>query len=145
MPVTDPISDLLNRVRNANTAKKEQTDIPYSRLKEQIAKVLKKEGFIKDCQTIVLDEKKNPSKKTAKKRRITNLRITLKYGAGKGKILTDLKRVSKPGLRVYVRNEEIPRLFGGLGVVILSTSRGILTGEEARKEKMGGEVLCYVW
>lgn len=132
MPVTDPISDMLNRVRNANIAKKDQTDIPYSKLKEQIAKALKREGFIKECQTL-------------KNEKFPSLRITLRYGAGKERMITNLKRVSKPGLRVYVQNHEIPRLFGGLGVVILSTSKGILTGEEARREKMGGEMLCYVW
>lgn len=132
MPVTDPVSDMLNRLRNANVARKDQTDVPFSRLKEHIARVLKKEGFVKDYQVIREGVQ-------------GNLRIFLKYGPHKEKGITGLKRISKPGLRIYVSKDQIPRIFGGLALVILSTNRGILTDKEARKHGVGGEVLAYVW
>jgi small subunit ribosomal protein S8 len=132
MPTTDPIADMLNRIRNANIARKEQTDVPFSKLKEQIAHILKKEGFIKDYQVV-------------REGSHDVLRIFLKYGSNKERGITGLKRISKPGLRIYVGKDQIPRVFGGLALVILSTNRGILSDKEARKQGVGGEVLCYVW
>ncbi|MBI2264355.1 MAG: 30S ribosomal protein S8 [Armatimonadetes bacterium] len=132
MPVTDPVADLLTRIRNANIANLENVDVPASKIKEQIAKVLKKEGYIKDYQVISGAVQ-------------GSIRIFLKYGPNKEKVITGLKRISKPGLRVYVPTADIPRIFGGLGTVIVSTSRGIMTGKQARKLRVGGEVLCYVW
>ncbi len=132
MPVTDPISDMLTRIRNANIARKDQADVPLSKSKEQIARILKREGFLRDYQVI--------------REGIQGvIRLSLKYGPHKEKGITGLKRISKPGLRVYVNKDEIPRIFGGLALVILSTNKGIVTGDEARKQRLGGEVLCYVW
>lgn len=132
MAVTDPIADMLTRIRNANVAYLSQVDIPASKMKEQIAKVLKKEGFIKDYQVI------NTGVQGV-------LRVFLKYGANKERVITGLKRISKPGLRVHVGIHEIPRIFGGLGTVILTTPRGVMTGKQAKKKGVGGEVLAYVW
>lgn len=132
MTMTDPIADMLTRIRNANISNKEQVDIPASRMKERIAKILKKEGFIKDYRIVTIKSH-------------NWMRIFLKYGANKEKVITGLKRISKPGLRVYVGKDEIPRILGGMGIVILSTSKGVLTGKQAQKIGVGGEVLCYVW
>ena len=132
MNTTDPIADMLTRIRNANRADKDVVDIPASNLKIDIAKTLKDEGFIKDCKEL----EKYPQ---------NMIRVYLKYGNDKEKVISGLKRISKPGLRVYTKNEEIPKVLGGLGIAILSTSRGILTGKKARKEGIGGEVICYVW
>ncbi len=132
MNTTDPIADMLTRIRNANRADKDIVDIPASNIKIHIAETLKEEGFIKDCKQI----EKYPQ---------NMIRIYLKYGKDKEKVISGLKRISKPGLRVYVKNDEIPRVLGGLGIAILSTSRGILTDKEARREGVGGEVICYVW
>jgi len=132
MPTTDSIADMLTRIRNANTARKEQTDIPLSKFKKQVAAILKAEGFIKDYQVL-------------KEGIQGNLRITLKYGRNKEKSITGLKRISKPGLRVYVPKDEVPKVFGGLGLVILSTNKGVLSDKDARQAGVGGEVLCYVW
>ncbi|MFH0801490.1 MAG: 30S ribosomal protein S8 [bacterium] len=132
MGMTDPIADMLTRIRNANVAYHEQVDIPASRSKEQIARVLKKEGFVRDFQVL------NTGVQGV-------LRVFMKYGPNKEKILLGIKRISKPGLRVYVGKEEIPRIFGGLGVVIMSTPKGIMTGKQAKMTGVGGEVICYVW
>jgi small subunit ribosomal protein S8 len=132
MGMTDPIADMLTRIRNANVANHEQVDIPASRSKEQIARVLKKEGFVRDFQVL------NTGVQGV-------LRVFMKYGPNKEKILLGIKRISKPGLRVYVGKEEIPRIFGGLGVVIMSTPKGIMTGKQAKQTGVGGEVICYVW
>lgn len=132
MVISDPIADMLTRVRNANTAYKEHTTMPFSKLKEQIAKILKREGFIKDYQ-VIKQESQNA------------LRILLKYSSKRQRIITGLKRVSKPGLRVYVSKRKIPRILGGLATVILSTSQGILTDKEAQEKSLGGEILCYIW
>jgi len=129
---TDPIADMLTRIRNANSAQHRQVDIPASKIKEQLAKVLKKEGFIKDYQVI------NTGVQGV-------IRIFLKYGPQKERVITGLKRISKPGLRVYVGKEEIPNIFGGLGTVIMTTPRGVMTGKQAKKKGVGGEVLAYVW
>lgn len=129
---SDPVADMLTRIRNANTAYKEQVDIPASKVREQIAKILKEEGFIKDYQKI--DQRPQGL-----------LRLSLRYLSNREKVITGMKRISKPGLRVYVGKEEIPRLLGGLGVVIMSTPQGIMTGKQAKKQRVGGEVVCYVW
>lgn len=132
MVMTDPIADMLTRIRNANNAKHETVDIPASNMKKSIADILLEEGFIKGFD--VIDDGKQGI-----------IRIQLKYGKDKEKIITGVKRISKPGLRVYVKSEEIPRVLGGLGIAILSTSKGIVTDKVARKEDVGGEVICYVW
>ncbi|MCD6309098.1 MAG: 30S ribosomal protein S8 [Candidatus Eremiobacteraeota bacterium] len=132
MAITDPIADMLTRIRNANTAYHEQVDVPASKMKEAIARVLKQEGFVRDFQII----------KTGNQGII---RIFLRYGPGRERLITGIRRISRPGLRVYVGRSDIPRIFGGLGKVIMSTSKGIMTGAEARKKGVGGEVLCYIW
>lgn len=130
--MTDPIADMLTRVRNANNAKHDTVDIPASNIKRDIAQILLDEGFIKGFD--VIDDGKQGI-----------IRIELKYGNNNQKVISGLKRISKPGLRVYVKSNEIPRVLGGLGIAILSTSKGIMTDKEARREGIGGEVVCYVW
>ncbi len=130
--ITDPIADLLTRIRNANTASHEVVEIPASRMKQAVAQILKDEGFIKDFERV--DE--GPQGR---------IKITLKYGPDKEKVITGLRRISRPGLRVYTSKTEIPRVLGGLGLVIMSTSKGIMSGKRAKKEGCGGEVLAYVW
>ena len=129
---SDPIADMLTRVRNASRAEHEKVDIPASKLKVRLAEVLKDEGFIKNFR--VLEDKKQGV-----------LRVYLKYGTGNEKMITGLVRVSTPGRRVYVAHDEIPSILGGMGVAVLSTPRGVVTDREARKQKTGGEVLAYVW
>ena len=129
----DPIADMLTRIRNANTASHDTVDIPSSRMKLSIAEILLKEGYI--AKYDVIDEGA-----------FKTIRVTLKYSADKKeKIITGLKRISKPGLRVYADHENLPRVLGGLGIAILSTNQGVITDKEARKQKIGGEVLAYVW
>jgi small subunit ribosomal protein S8 len=123
---------MLTRVRNANRALHDQVDVPASKVKEQLAKLLKKEGYIKDYQLIQTGVQ-------------GTLRITMKYTHDRQRVISGLKRVSKPGLRVYVGKDEIPRIFGGLGTVVVSTPRGILTGRNAQKQGVGGELMAYVW
>ena len=133
MTMSDPIADMLTRIRNANTAKHDTVDVPASKMKIAIADILLKEGYIKNY-TI---EEVNGFK---------SIHITLKYGKDKNvKIITGLKRISKPGLRVYANSEELPRVLGGLGTAIISTNQGVITDKEARKLQIGGEVLCFVW
>ncbi len=133
MNMSDPIADMLTRIRNANTAKHDTVDVPSSRMKLAIADILLKEGYIRKYD--VIDE---GSYKT--------IRITLKYGADKNeKIISGLKRISKPGLRVYAGSEELPKVLGGLGIAIISTNKGVLTDKEARAQGVGGEVLAFVW
>lgn len=132
MSMSDPIADMLTRIRNANMIGHEKVDIPASHLKNKIALILKKEKFIKSYK-IIEDRKQGV------------LRVYLRYGPQKEKMITNLKRVSKPGLRIYANKEEIPRVFGGSGIAVISTSRGVLTDKECRKMNIGGEVLCYVW
>jgi small subunit ribosomal protein S8 len=129
---SDPIADLLTRIRNASNAEHEKVDIPASKLKVRIAELLKDEGFIKNFR--VLDDAKQ-----------NTLRVYLKYGTGNEKMISGLVRVSTPGRRVYVGHDEIPTILGGMGVALVSTSRGVVTDREARKQKVGGEVLAYVW
>ncbi|HBY21412.1 MAG: 30S ribosomal protein S8 [Clostridiales bacterium GWE2_32_10] len=133
MQMSDPIADMLTRIRNANTAKHNTVDVPASKIKKSIADILINEGYIKGYE-MVGEGVKN------------TIKITLKYGKNKNeKVITGLKRISKPGLRVYASNEELPKVLGGLGIAILSTNKGIITDKEARKENVGGEVLAYVW
>ena len=133
MMTSDPIADMLTRIRNANTAKHDTVDIPASKIKVAIAGILVDEGFIEKYD-IVEDGK------------IKTIHVTLKYGADKNeKVITGIKRISKPGLRVYANKNEIPKVLGGLGTAILSTNRGIITDKEARKLQVGGEVLAFVW
>lgn len=129
--VTDPIADMLVRIRNATTARKESVAVPLSRVKLEISKILKAEGFIADFEV----DRKVPEA----------IRVHLRYDTRKQGIITGLRRISRPGLRIYARRAELPRVRGGLGIAILSTSRGIMTDREARKTGVGGEVLCYVW
>ena len=132
MSLTDPIADMLTRIRNAIMAKHDSVLVPISRTKLAIAKVLKDEGFIQEYEVL-----------RARPQRM--LKIRLKYKDQKGSFISVLERVSKPGLRVYVNSREIPRLYGGMGVAILSTSKGVMTGEEAWRRHLGGELMCYVW
>ncbi|MFB9329508.1 MULTISPECIES: 30S ribosomal protein S8 [Paenibacillus] len=132
MVMSDPIADMLTRIRNANVVRHETVEMPASKVKKQIAEILKREGFIRDAEYIE-DNKQGI------------IRIFLKYGANQERVITGLKRISKPGLRVYTKSNEVPRVLGGLGVAIISTSQGVMTDKEARQVKSGGEVLCYVW
>lgn len=132
MVMTDPIADMLTRIRNASNAKHQTVDIPGSNMKKSLADILLEEGFIKGFDTIE-DGKQGI------------IRVQLKYGQEKEKIITGIKRISKPGLRVYVKSDEVPRVLGGLGIAIISTSKGVVTDKVARKQGLGGEVICYVW
>lgn len=132
MVMTDPIADLLTRVRNANVVRHEIVEVPSSNIKKAISNILLQEGYIKD-----LEEYTDGS--------VSMLRISMKYGQSKERVITGLKRISKPGLRVYCRKEEIPKVLNGLGVAVISTSNGIVSDKEARKLGVGGEVLCYIW
>ena len=131
MVTTDPIADMLTRIRNANQQKHETVSIPYSNLKNDLANILKNEGFVTD---LVVNEEGNHN----------NIVITLKY-KGNERVITGLKRVSKPGLRQYAKVNEIPKVLNGLGIVVLSTSQGLMTDKEARAKNIGGEVLAYIW
>ena len=133
MTLTDPIADMLTRIRNAVTARHDMVNIPSSKIKIEMAKILKNEGFIKDYQ---VDENDSPQ---------GVVKLKLHYGEDNQSAISKLKRVSKPGLRVYVRKGEIPRYYGGMGVTILSTSKGVMTGKEAWRQHIGGELLCYIW
>ena len=132
MVVTDPIADMLTRIRNANQMKYKEVLVPTSKLKVQIANILKNEGYINGYKLV---DSENGSM----------MNIELKYGAKKERVITGLKRISKPGLRVYAKNDEIPKVLNGLGIAIISTSKGIMTDKQARKENIGGEVLAYIW
>ncbi|WP_425445971.1 30S ribosomal protein S8 [Dethiothermospora halolimnae] len=132
MVMTDPIADMLTRIRNSNNARHETVDIPASNMKKAIAQILLDEGFIKGFD--VIDDEKQGI-----------IRIQVKYGRDNERVITGLKKISKPGLRVYAKKDEIPRVLGGLGIAVLSTSKGIVTDKVARKEGVGGEVICYVW
>jgi len=132
MTVSDPITDMLNRVRNAIMAKHDYVLVPVSRIKLSIARILKEEGFIHDCEVV-----------RGKTHRV--IKIHLKYSDSNQPVISGLERVSKPGLRVYVQQKEIPRVYGGLGIAIVSTSKGVRTGQQAWRQGVGGELLCYVW
>ncbi|MGI1823023.1 30S ribosomal protein S8 [Exiguobacterium sp. TRN 1102] len=132
MVMTDPIADMLTRIRNANMVRHEKMELPASNIKREIAEILKREGFIRDVEYIE-DAKQG------------TLRLFLKYGAGNERVITGLKRISKPGLRVYAKADEVPKVLGGLGIAVLSTSKGLMTDKEARQQQVGGEVLAYIW
>ena len=130
--VTDPIADMLTRGRNANQMRDKEVEVPASKLKEEIARILKEEGFINDYKI-----KKNSVQNT--------IVLSLRYTEKRERVITGLKRISKPGLRVYVKADEVPKVLNGLGIAILSTSKGLMTDKNARKENLGGEVLAYIW
>ena len=132
MVMTDPIADLLTRIRNANAVRHEVVEVPSSNMKKAVANILLQEGYIKEL------EEYNDGV-------VPMLRISLKYGADKERVITGIKRISKPGMRVYTNAYEVPKVLNGLGISIISTSKGILTDKQARKENVGGEVICYVW
>lgn len=132
MVMTDPIADMLTRIRNANTVRHEKLELPASTVKKEVAEILKREGFVRDVEYIE-DNKQGI------------IRIFLKYGANNERVISGLKRISKPGLRVYAKATEVPRVLSGLGIAIVSTSNGILTDKEARQQQIGGEILAYVW
>lgn len=132
MTMTDPIADMLTRIRNANLVGHDKVEVPASNIKRAIAEILKREGFIRDAE-FISDDKQGM------------IRLFLKYGKNQERVITGLKRISKPGLRVYAKHDGIPRVLGGLGTAVISTSRGIMTDKEARHERIGGEVLCYIW
>ena len=132
MVVTDPIADMLTRIRNANQMRYKEVEVPASKMKLEIARILKEEGFIVDFKV--------------KKNNVQNIIVlTLKYGEKKERVITGLKRISKPGLRVYAKAEEVPTVLNGLGIAIVSTSKGVMTGRDAKKQSLGREVLAYVW
>ncbi|WP_047981951.1 30S ribosomal protein S8 [Ornithinibacillus contaminans] len=132
MVMTDPIADMLTRIRNANMVKHEKLELPASKIKTDIADILKREGFVRDYE-VIEDNKQGV------------LRIFLKYGVNEERVITGIKRISKPGLRVYAKADEVPRVLNGLGIAIVSTSKGVLSDKEARAQAVGGEVLAYVW
>ncbi len=134
MTMSDPIADMLTRIRNATSSRHDAVNIPSSKVKVAIAEVLKSEGFIRGY-----DVQKEPDEPQA------TMKVELSYGGRRQPVINGIQRVSKPGLRVYVQRREIPRVYGGLGVAIISTPKGVMTGQEARRQQVGGEVLCYVW
>ena len=132
MTMTDPIADMLTRIRNANTAGHETVEIPASNIKKSIAEILKTEGFIADYE--VIEDKKQGM-----------IKVTMKYGAHKERVISGIKKISKPGLKKYAKADEVPKVLGGLGIAIISTSKGVISDKEARRLGIGGEVICYVW
>ena len=132
MSMTDPIADMLTRIRNASSARHDKVDIPASRIKKSISQILKEEGFIRDFELV----KEGPQ---------GTLRVYLKYGPNREKVISGIRRISRPGLRVYVKRDDVPKVLGGLGVAILSTPKGLVSDRKARTEGLGGEVLCFVW
>ena len=132
MTMTDPIADMLTRIRNANTVGHDTVDIPASRMKKSIAGILTEEGYIKGFD-VIEDDKQGM------------IKVTMKYGANKERVISGIKKISKPGLKVYAKANDVPKVLGGLGIAIISTSKGIVSDKEARKLGVGGEVICYVW
>ena len=132
MTMTDPIADMLTRIRNANTVGHETVEIPASKMKKAIAEILKEEGYITDFD-VIEDNKQGM------------IKVTMKYGANKERVISGIKKISKPGLKVYAKANDVPKVLGGLGIAIISTSKGIVSDKEARKLGIGGEVICYVW
>lgn len=130
--MTDPIADFLTRIRNANIVRQEVVEIPSSKMKKALAEVLRDEGFIKYYEVVTNGK-------------LENLRVYLKYGPNRERVITGLRRISKPGRRVYARQEELPRVLGGLGIAVVSTSQGVMSDRQARAKKLGGEVICYIW
>jgi small subunit ribosomal protein S8 len=142
---TDPLADMLTRIRNANKAMHESAEMPNSRLKEQIARILKEEGYISDYRVLSSAEYNSRQEDKKKHRAYDTLVVELKFGRNRERIITDLKRVSKPGRRVYARKDRLPRVLGGMGTAILSTSGGLITSRTAEERGVGGEVLCFIW
>ena len=132
MTMTDPIADMLTRIRNANTVGHETVEIPASKMKKAIAEILKEEGYITDFD-VIEDDKQGM------------IKVTMKYGSNIDRVISGIKKISKPGLKVYAKANEVPKVLGGLGIAIISTSKGIVSDKEARKLGVGGEVICYVW
>ena len=132
MTMTDPIADMLTRIRNANTVGHETVEIPASKMKKAIAEILKEEGYITDFD-VIEDDKQGM------------IKVTMKYGSNKERVISGIKKISKPGLKVYAKANEVPKVLGGLGIAIISTSKGIVSDKEARKLGVGGDVICYVW
>jgi len=132
MSMSDPIADFLTRIRNAGMVYHDKVEVPASRIKKELAELLKSEGYIKDVEYIA-DDKQGV------------IRMYLKYGPNRERVITGLKRISRPGLRVYAKNDEMPKVLGGLGIAVISTSKGIMTDKKARKEGLGGEVISYIW
>jgi len=132
MVMTDPIADLLTRIRNANIVRHEIVEVPSSTIKKEVSNIMLQEGYLKNIEEYTDGA-------------VPMLRLTMKYGVNKERVITGLKRISKPGLRVYCRKEEIPKVLNGLGVAVVSTSKGIVTDRDARKLGLGGEVICYIW
>ena len=132
MTMTDPIADMLTRIRNANTVGHETVEIPASKMKKALAEILKEEGYITDFD-VIEDDKQGM------------IKVTMKYGSNKERVISGIKKISKPGLKVYAKANEVPKVLGGLGIAIISTSKGIVSDKEARKLGVGGEVICYVW
>ena len=132
MQITDPIADMLTRIRNANAARHASVDVPASNMKKAIAEILKNEGFIADYE-VIEDNKQGM------------IKVTMKYGANKERVISGIKKISKPGLKKYAKAGEIPKVLGGLGIAIISTSHGVISDKEARRLGVGGEVICYVW
>ncbi|MDO5301757.1 MAG: 30S ribosomal protein S8 [Tissierellia bacterium] len=130
--MTDPIADMLTRIRNGNNARHSSVQIPASKIKAEVSRILLEEGYIKGYE-VVEDDKQG------------TIKVELKYGEGDERVISGIKRISKPGLRVYANSQELPKVLGGLGIAIISTSKGIMTDRQARKERVGGEVICYVW
>ncbi len=142
---TDPIADMLTRIRNANKALHEHAEMPSSRLKGDIARLLKEEGYIRDYRIVTAEEHNEGEADKKKHRAYDTLVIDLKYSRSRERVITDLKRVSKPGRRVYARKDRLPRVLGGMGTAILSTSNGLITSRAAEEQGVGGEVVCFVW
>lgn len=132
MSMTDPIADMLTRIRNANIIYREEVEVPASKMKLEIARILKDEGYVQDYKLV----KRNGQ---------GVINVIMKYGPNREKVITGIKRISKPGLRVYAKKDELPRVLGGLGIAILSTPGGIITAKQAKQQRVGGEVLCFVW
>lgn len=132
MSMMDPLGDMYTRIRNSNRVGKDTVDIPASNIKEEIARILKEEGFIDNFKVLDSDSTKI-------------IRIKLKYGEKRNKVITNIRQISKPGLRIYVNADKIPRVLGGIGVAIITTSKGVLTDSQCREQRIGGEVLCYIW
>jgi small subunit ribosomal protein S8 len=142
---TDPIADMLTRIRNANKAMHDTAQMPTSRLKEEIARILEEEGYISGYRVVTADEHNAQEENKKKYRAYDTLVVELKFGRNRERIITDLKRVSKPGRRVYARKDRLPRVLGGMGTAILSTSGGLITSKTAEERGVGGEVICFVW
>ena len=143
--MTDPIADMLTRIRNANKAMHDRVEMPNSRMKQEIARLLKEEGYIRDFHVVTSEEHNEGEADKKKHRAYDTLVIDLKYSRSRERVITDLKRVSKPGRRVYAGKDRLPRVLGGMGTAILSTSNGLITSRAAEEQGVGGEVVCFVW